>query len=228
MEPETVLALAAESSAVRTLAVDGGFMLVEPTQPVCTAYLFGAGHVARATSAVAAMVGFRVSVADDREAYANRARFRDASEIRVLEHFGNAFSGVSIGREDYIVILTRGHLHDKTVLAQALDTDAGYIGMIGSRKKRGRHLRGAQGRWVFPGGYRPGAFAHWLVHRRRNTGGDCREHRRRDDPASCKFAQRSKLKLKNANRRLPPDDWHFILSFSLQRTHLFQHGETET
>jgi xanthine dehydrogenase accessory factor len=136
MEPEKVLALTAESSAVRTLALDGGFILVEPSQSVRTAYLFGAGHVARSTAAVAAMVGFRVSVADDREAYANRARFRDASEIRVLEHFGNAFSGVSIGRKDYIVILTRGHLHDKTVLAQALNTDAGYIGMIGSRKKR--------------------------------------------------------------------------------------------
>jgi xanthine dehydrogenase accessory factor len=34
------------------------------------------------------------------------------------------------------VIVTRGHVHDKTVLEQALRTDAGYIGMIGSRKKR--------------------------------------------------------------------------------------------
>jgi xanthine dehydrogenase accessory factor len=34
------------------------------------------------------------------------------------------------------VIVTRGHLHDKTVLEQALKTDAGYIGMIGSRRKR--------------------------------------------------------------------------------------------
>jgi xanthine dehydrogenase accessory factor len=136
MERKKVMALAAESSAVRTEAFDGAFMLVEPVQPVCTAYLFGAGHVARSTAAVAAMVGFRVSVADDREAYANRERFRDASEIRVLGNFGNAFSGLPISSEDLVVILTRGHLHDKTVLAQALNTDAGYIGMIGSRKKR--------------------------------------------------------------------------------------------
>lgn len=133
---DKVMALAAESSVVRTEAFDGAFMLVEPAQPVCTAYLFGAGHVARSTAAVAAMVGFRVSVADDREEYANRERFRDASEIRVLESFHHAFSGVSIGGEDLVVILTRGHLHDKTVLAQALNMDAGYIGMIGSRKKR--------------------------------------------------------------------------------------------
>ena len=41
-----------------------------------------------------------------------------------------------MNREDFIVILTRGHLHDKTVLAQALKTGAGYIGMIGSQRKR--------------------------------------------------------------------------------------------
>jgi xanthine dehydrogenase accessory factor len=136
MEREKVLVLATELSAVRTLAFKGFFVVVEPTLTVCTAYLFGAGHVARSTAAVAAMVGFRVSVADDRDEYANRERFNDASEIRVLGHFGNAFSGLSIGREDLVVILTRGHLHDKSVLAQALNTDAGYIGMIGSRKKR--------------------------------------------------------------------------------------------
>ncbi len=35
--------------------------------------------------------------------------------------------------DSYLVIVTRGHLHDKTVLEQSLRTKAGYIGMIGSR-----------------------------------------------------------------------------------------------
>jgi xanthine dehydrogenase accessory factor len=43
---------------------------------------------------------------------------------------------LEIDKESYLVIVTRGHVHDKTVLEQALRTDAGYIGMIGSRKKR--------------------------------------------------------------------------------------------
>ena len=33
-------------------------------------------------------------------------------------------------------IWSSSHVHDKTVLAQALQSKAGYIGMIGSRKKR--------------------------------------------------------------------------------------------
>jgi len=128
----------AAESAVSTLTLpfDDGFVLVEPVQQVNTAYLFGAGHVALFTGAMAAMAGFRVSVADDREAFANRQRFPDAKEIRVLENFERAFEGIGVGRQDYIVILTRGHLHDKTVLARALKTEAGYIGMIGSRRKR--------------------------------------------------------------------------------------------
>jgi xanthine dehydrogenase accessory factor len=131
-----VLATAADSSVVQTLAFDGAFVVVEPTQQMCMAYLFGAGHVAQSTAAIAAMVEFRVSVTDDREAYANRQRFGHVSEIRVIERFDDAFSGLSVGEDDFIVILTRGHLHDKTVLAQALRTGAGYIGMIGSRRKR--------------------------------------------------------------------------------------------
>jgi xanthine dehydrogenase accessory factor len=35
-----------------------------------------------------------------------------------------------------VVIVTRGHVYDKTVLAQSLRTGAGYIGMIGSVRKK--------------------------------------------------------------------------------------------
>ena len=131
-----VLQAAAEASASLTLPVADGFVLVESVQRPCTAYLFGGGHVALSTGATAATVGFQVSVTDDREEFANRKRFPTADEIRVLKNFSHAFEGLSLGPQDYVIILTRGHLHDKAVLAQALKTDAGYIGMIGSRKKR--------------------------------------------------------------------------------------------
>ena len=42
----------------------------------------------------------------------------------------------TMDESSFIVILTRGHVHDKTVLVRALRTPAGYIGMIGSRRKR--------------------------------------------------------------------------------------------
>ena len=54
----------------------------------------------------------------------------------MLPGFDACLDGISIDKDSYIVIVTRGHLHDLEVLEQALRTEAGYIGMIGSRRKR--------------------------------------------------------------------------------------------
>jgi xanthine dehydrogenase accessory factor len=110
--------------------------LWEPFVPPAPLYIFGAGHVALFTARVASMVGFRTVVLDDRADFANRERFPTADEVVVLDSFDGCCDGLEIGRDASIVIVTRGHLHDRNVLAEALDTDAGYVGMIGSRKKR--------------------------------------------------------------------------------------------
>jgi xanthine dehydrogenase accessory factor len=101
-----------------------------------TVYIFGAGHVARQLARLTKMMDFYTVVLDDREEFANRRRFTDSDEIDVLSSFETGFENRIFDAHSYIVIVTRGHSHDKTVLAQALKTDAGYIGMIGSRKKR--------------------------------------------------------------------------------------------
>jgi xanthine dehydrogenase accessory factor len=111
-------------------------ILIEPVLPAETVFLFGAGHVAQPTARLAAFVGFRVRVVDDRAEFANAERFPEAEEIRVVTDFASALKGAAIDRSAFIVIVTRGHMHDKTVLTQALRTEAAYIGMIGSRRKR--------------------------------------------------------------------------------------------
>ena len=126
----------AKENAMMTMVVEETTVIVEPVLKFKTVYIFGAGHVARPTAQMAAMVAFRVAVLDDRKAFANARRFPGADEIHVLADFDHALDGLSIDADSYIVILTRGHLHDKTVLAQALQSKAGYIGMIGSRRKR--------------------------------------------------------------------------------------------
>jgi len=50
--------------------------------------------------------------------------------------FEGALERVPVDEESFLVIVTRGHLHDKEVLGQALRSRARYIGMIGSRRKR--------------------------------------------------------------------------------------------
>ena len=49
--------------------------------------------------------------------------------------FDGVVDTLPIDEDSYVVIVTRGHSHDKNVLAQALRTKAGYIGMIGSKRK---------------------------------------------------------------------------------------------
>ncbi|GBF35218.1 xanthine and CO dehydrogenases maturation factor [Desulfocucumis palustris] len=110
--------------------------LVEPACDLGTVYIFGAGHVSQKIAPLATLVDFRTVVLDDRGEFANRERFPTADRVMVLDTFERALEGLEIDRDSYLVIVTRGHAHDKTVLGQALKTNAGYIGMIGSRRKR--------------------------------------------------------------------------------------------
>ena len=98
--------------------------------------IVGAGHVGQALAQICPTVGFATIVIDDRDDFANRNRFPSAADILVRESLEDCFRGLAITKESYIVIVTRGHVFDRTVLAQSLRTGAGYIGMIGSRTKR--------------------------------------------------------------------------------------------
>lgn len=131
-----VLTTAQTATRIQTLWFEKALVLVEPSVRFTTAYLFGAGHVAQPTAHLAAMVGFQVWVLDDRKDYVNPERFPEAHRVRLLDSFERAFTDLAITSDSYVIIFTHGHLHDKIVLAQALATDAGYIGMIASRRKR--------------------------------------------------------------------------------------------
>lgn len=100
------------------------------------ALIFGAGHVGRSLAPVLSSVEFKTVVLDDRQEFANRERFACADQIVHLDSFDDAFKGMTVDERCYIVIITRGHLHDRTVLRQALRTKAAYVGLIGSRTKR--------------------------------------------------------------------------------------------
>lgn len=120
----------------QVLTINNDKYLVEPIYNANTLYIFGAGHVSQKLCAVASTVDFNIVVLDDRAEFASRARFPAADRVLVLPSFEQAFDNLDIDSDSFIVIVTRGHAHDKTVLRQALSTEAGYIGMIGSKRKR--------------------------------------------------------------------------------------------
>jgi xanthine dehydrogenase accessory factor len=109
-------------------------IFIEPVLPTPLLYIFGAGHVGFELSKAATRAGFDVIVMDDRETYANRERFPDAREV-IAEDFEKALSGLTPNESAYIVIVTRGHRDDMRVLRWAVQTEARYIGMVGSRRK---------------------------------------------------------------------------------------------
>ena len=117
--------------------VCGGKVLVyiEPVIPDPHLIILGAGHVGKALSKIARFSGFKVTVVDDREEYANRDNVPDANETVVID-FEKVLSKVSVDQNTYIVIATRGHNHDLDALKVALGTKARYIGLLGSKRKK--------------------------------------------------------------------------------------------
>lgn len=110
--------------------------VVLPRQNRENAYIFGAGYIAQKLSQITSMLDFNTVILDDREEFANIERFPDADSIVVLKSFSSINQYINIDEKSYIIIVTRGHKDDTQVLGEVLRTNAKYIGMIGSRKKR--------------------------------------------------------------------------------------------
>jgi len=137
-DPSLIQAARQESGSLAAPALFEHAAATYALEPWTTArplHILGAGHVSRPTAHIAALCGFAVTVLDDRADFANAERFPQAS-VHVLPSFDACLADLPCGPDASIVIVTRGHAFDAEVLAQALRTSAGYIGMIGSSRKR--------------------------------------------------------------------------------------------
>lgn len=112
-----------------------GFTVQEPVLPRERLIILGGGHIALSLCEFAAKCGFQVSVADDRPAFANKARFPWAKNV-LCDTFEAAIAQFKITPYDYVVIITRGHTHDADCLRAILPgRQPAYLGMIGSRRR---------------------------------------------------------------------------------------------
>jgi xanthine dehydrogenase accessory factor len=105
-------------------------------------FLFGGGHVAKDLCEIAARAGFRVTVVDDREAFANAERFPAAVRVVARPTFEACFAELRVTSAAHCVVLTRGHAMDLACTDFALHSPAPYVGLIGS----GRKIRAILGR----------------------------------------------------------------------------------
>ncbi|WP_253184863.1 XdhC family protein [Megasphaera cerevisiae] len=96
-------------------------------------FVFGGGHVALALVPLLTQLGFACAVVDDREEFANSRRFPQAAVFTVdLQRLPDE---ISVTPDDYVCIMTRGHVCDYAVQRQVLPQHPCYLGVIGSRNK---------------------------------------------------------------------------------------------
>lgn len=97
-------------------------------------YIFGGGHLAQEVVPVLSHLGFRCVVLDDRAEFSKPELFTGAEEVLCVD-FKDLANAVQITKNDYVAVMTRGHLHDADVERFVLKTPAHYIGVVGSRRK---------------------------------------------------------------------------------------------
>ena len=108
--------------------------LLEPVFPPDHLVIAGAGHVGRALAHLGNLLGFEVTVIDDRKEYANSQNIPEADHI-IVKDIGAALSVLKKGTDTYIVIVTRGHKDDAEALKPCIGQGIAYLGMIGSVRK---------------------------------------------------------------------------------------------
>ncbi len=109
-------------------------VLVEVVEPASTLLVVGGGHVGLAVGQLGAMLGMDVAIIDDREDYASPERFPYEANV-ICGDFAEELERFPITANTYIVLVSRGHKVDELALRAVAERGAGYVGMIGSKRR---------------------------------------------------------------------------------------------
>lgn len=116
--------------------VCGGQMdiFMEPIMPDPTVLVIGCGHVGQALADLAKWVGFQVVVSDDRADLCSPENVPGADAYLVCSP-AEIVEKTTIHAQTYIASVTRGVPFDVAMLPALLETEAPYIGVLGSRRR---------------------------------------------------------------------------------------------
>lgn len=110
-------------------------VFIDPIIPQARLLILGGGHIALPLASLGKLVGYEVTVIDDRLSFANPGRFPQVDHV-ICEDFQKAIRSQVIDLSTYVIVVTRGHRHDRICLEELFaKTPAAYTGMIGSRRK---------------------------------------------------------------------------------------------
>lgn len=122
-------------TGAKVVEAGGAKIFLDPHSPEPALVIAGAGHIAIPLAKFARELGYSVIVVDDREDMADPERF-PGCEVRVGE-FSATLDAIPYGPHTAAVVITRGHTFDIDCLLAILKRDAGYVGLIGSRRRVG-------------------------------------------------------------------------------------------
>ncbi|UCF16164.1 MAG: XdhC family protein [Phycisphaerales bacterium] len=109
-------------------------VLVEPVIPKPLLVIAGGGHIGQALALQASLVGFDITLVDDRAEFTDPALYPEAVTT-CCDDIARKVADLSAGNDTYVVVVTRGHKLDAEALEACIHTPVAYIGMIGSRRK---------------------------------------------------------------------------------------------
>ena len=109
-------------------------VFIDALSPSKQLVICGAGHIGLALSFMAKLLGFHVTIVDNRRSFANKERFPHADRI-ICKNYPKGLKKLFLNKNTLVVIVTHQHQHDQECLEVVLRRDAAYVGMIGSRAK---------------------------------------------------------------------------------------------
>jgi xanthine dehydrogenase accessory factor len=128
-----------EGSELRTLA-DGVRAFVEVLDPPLRLIVCGAGHDAIPLVRAASVLGWNLTVVDDRPAFLTRERFPEASGFVAVDEPENAAKAAEVDERTFAVVMTHNFLRDKGYVRSLLGSPAPYVGMLGPGARTERLL----------------------------------------------------------------------------------------
>jgi xanthine dehydrogenase accessory factor len=109
-------------------------VFVEPILPPATIVVIGAGHVGKAVVHLAKWLGFRVAVSDDRPEFCNPETVPNADAYYPVP-MGEVAKQLKVTHQTFLVVTSRGSGVDAEGMPSLLDSNAAYIGVIGSKRR---------------------------------------------------------------------------------------------
>lgn len=130
---------ALKRDGARTIEVAGQRYLLQTLSPPPRLLVIGAVHIAQALIPMARVAGYDVQLIDPRAAFATRDRFPG---IEIINQWPQEVMGeLPLNSRTAVVTLSHDAKIDEPALKAALESDAFYIGALGSKKNHAKRLQ---------------------------------------------------------------------------------------